>query len=160
LLDTLTLNPVGEPGNTVDAPSINFDFKFLETLNNPPNNGDCVSGTPEPCGDLWGFIGIQNTNLEFDFQGNTYYASVLVLGQNPGDASPIAELDIDQCTALGFDEGCQGFITNENAATTAKFGFAITVAPTSVPLPAAVWLFGSALVGFAGFSRFRKSNKA
>lgn len=28
--------------------------------------------------------------------------------------------------------------------------------PNAVPLPAAVWLFGSAIVGFAGFSRYKK----
>jgi len=28
--------------------------------------------------------------------------------------------------------------------------------PAAVPVPAAVWLFGSALAGFAGFSRFKK----
>jgi len=29
-------------------------------------------------------------------------------------------------------------------------------APSPVPLPAAVWLFGSAILGFVGFSRFKK----
>lgn len=32
-----------------------------------------------------------------------------------------------------------------------------TPAPPTVPLPAAVWLFGSALLGFTGFRKFRKA---
>jgi hypothetical protein len=34
----------------------------------------------------------------------------------------------------------------------------VSVAPAAVPLPAAVWLFGSAMMGFLGFSK-RKSGK-
>jgi hypothetical protein len=35
-----------------------------------------------------------------------------------------------------------------------------SISPAPVPLPAAVWLFGSALLGMFGFSRTKKSEKA
>ncbi|PVV22984.1 MAG: hypothetical protein B6D74_08735 [gamma proteobacterium symbiont of Ctena orbiculata] len=48
-----------------------------------------------------------------------------------------------------------GFALNAlNDKIYSDYGFKITASP--VPLPAAIWLFGSALIGFIAFSRRRK----
>jgi len=69
-------------------------------------------------------------------------------------------LDQGECAALGFGQTtCIGFKTEEVVDTSARFGFTISKV-SEVPLPGAVWLFGTALLGFGGLSRFKKNRKA
>lgn len=165
VLDTLTLTPkLPAVGTDQSAPNITFNFQFRET----PNAGSgspatCAGGEPVPaagCGDLFGFAGIPNLNQPFTYDGNDYFASVLVLGTD-FSASPIAFLNDGQCAALGFTTGtsgerCQGFKTAENAATTVRFGFVVTTEKAFVPEPGTLALMGLALLGL-GVTRYRKT---
>ncbi len=141
--DTLTLTPVlPNPGPSIDAPAIDFVFKFLET----PNAGPCAGGTATPCGDLFGLVSVPTLNLPFTYDGNQYLASILVT-DGQGGASPIGQLLDAECTALGLAAGCQGWRTDEEAATTVQFGFSISTQPVFVPEPAALALMAFGLFG-------------
>jgi len=159
LTDTLTLTPLdnADPGQAqVDAPTITFDFEFRETPNNPPGNPGCAGGTPEPCGDLVGFESIPTLNQAFTYNGNQYFASVLLLNEALDAAAPIAALDPEQCTALSFEGACQGFLTTESARTTINFGFSVTSVPIEVPIAPT---FGLVLAGL-GMLGWRSRQKA
>ncbi|MDP3539949.1 MAG: THxN family PEP-CTERM protein [Azonexus sp.] len=157
LSDTLNLTPFNPAGSSFDVlPALSFSFQFRET----PNNGPCAGGTATPCGDLFGFSGTPNLNIAFDYLGEDYFASILILGPN-FSTSPIAFLNDGQCAALGFTTGtsgmrCQGFLTAENAATTVRFGFVITADPISVPEPGSIALMGLALAAL-GYASKRKN---
>jgi len=164
IFDTLTLTPISPLGSAVAAPNINFNFEFRETPNDP-TSGICAGGESsslgEGCGDLFGFAGIPNLNQAFNYDGQQYFASVLVLGPN-FEVSPIAFLNDGQCAALGYTSGtsgqrCQGFQTAENAATTVRFGFVVTTEPLPVPEPGTLALMGLAILGL-GVMRARKSS--
>lgn len=156
IFDTLTLTPIIPFGAPVAAPNLTFNFEFRET----PNDANCAGGTPNPCGDLWGFSGTQNLNIGFNVDGQDYFASVFVLNENL-NGSPISFLDDAQCSELGFTVGisgqrCQGFLTAEAASTTVQFGFAITTDRIQVPEPHTVALLGLSLLGLARIKKQRK----
>ena len=48
-------------------------------------------------------------------------------------------------------------LASESSGANKEF-YINTLNVSAVPLPAAAWLFGSALLGFAGFKRFKKTN--
>jgi hypothetical protein len=54
-------------------------------------------------------------------------------------------------------EGFWSFTTQGNSDTDGTFGFSSTAMPSAVTVPAAVWLFGTALIGLVGFGKRRKS---
>lgn len=166
LRDTLTLTPVDPAStDTIPLPTIYFGFEFRETN----NAGTCATGTDgnptaNPCGDLWGIPAIDADQLTqyFTYDGVDYAVDIVItqiitdnLGVIQG-AKGLDELGDGQCAALGFDPGCLGFLTPEYDNTTVAFGFVVSV----VPVPAAVWLFGSALLGFAGFKRYKENSAA
>lgn len=61
-----------------------------------------------------------------------------------------ANFDVTLMTSTGFD-------ANGSLAPNCDFGIDCTPPPSAVPVPAAVWLFGSGLLGLVGVARRRKS---
>lgn len=175
IVDTLTLTPylpagyVG--GASVSAPTLTFNFSFLETPNEG-SGGVCAGGRAIPaagCEDLFGF---NPTTLNNPFQYNdvgldgvwgtsddflrTYYASVFVL-DGSGNPFPISQLLPGECTAIGLGAGCFGFRTAEAAQTSAQFAFAVTTLPIVIPEPGSLALVGLAFAGLAGMRRRKQS---
>jgi hypothetical protein len=154
--DTLTLTPqLPDIGTPVSAPELVFDFIFRET----PNAAPCLGETAAPCADLFGIVAVPTLDQEFNYDGNKYFVSVLLINES-GNASPIGTLNNAECQNMGLGEGCQGFRTAESAATTAQFAFAVSAQPIfDVPTPAPLALMG---LGFAvmGLARRAKSNQA
>lgn len=171
--DTLTLTPLlpSSSSVSVDAPTLDFSFHFIETLNGTPCPGGNV-GSSTICGDLFGFKGTPNFNLPFSYgddadygdgKDEQYYASVIVFDPRSESSIPIYWLNDGQCAALGFADGystlattrhnlCQGFITNEGQINQVQFGFAITSVPITVPEPSMPAVIGVALFAL-GLSR-------
>lgn len=176
ITDTLTLTPILPPeyigSPPVPAPTLLFNFKFLETLNNPAS-GICANGLPTPaggCPDLFGFNGVTlNNSFTYADSGldgilgngddfvRTYFASVFVLDDS-GNAFPLQQLVAGECSILGLNPGCFGFRTPENAVTTAQFAFAITTEPIVIPEPGSLALMGLSLAAL-GALRQRRQRK-
>lgn len=185
ITDTLTLTPTAPSyySSSVSAPTLIFNFKFQETANagaygaggyGHSGSGYCADGSlagshPQGCPDLFGFSNTLTLNNAFQYAdsgvdgilGNaddfmrTYYASVFVLDEQ-NNAFPLAQLTTGECGVLGFGSSCFGFSTAEATHTTAKFAFAVTTEPLSIPEPGSLVLFGLALAGL-GVLRQRKS---
>lgn len=160
--DTLTLTPtmdedgpvVGGPG--VPAPDIAFDFKFAETVNSLPC--DIASPPGSICDDIFAFeLPGGGLNQSFDYDGNQYFAQVLLLNEDLNGPAPITALGSTICTLMGLSNTCLGFHTRENERTTVSFGFAISTERIPVPLPSTLALFGLGLLGL-GYRAKRKAS--
>jgi hypothetical protein len=89
----------------------------------------------------------QNPTLEFDITATgdsvaSYYA--LSSGNGANNTYFVAHVG-------GFES--QGKDSNGNDITSAWFGGGTPYEASVVPVPAAIWLFGTALIGFVGMSR-------
>jgi hypothetical protein len=149
ITDTLTLTPtVPTVGSTVDGPTLVFNFKFSETENFPAS-GICSDGTLSSsytggCPDLFGFSNTNTLSQLITYDGNDYYASVLVLDEDGNPTFGIGTLTDGECSVLGLANGCLGFRTTEDEATTVRFGVFVSV----IPEPGTLALLGLALAGF------------
>jgi hypothetical protein len=92
-------------------------------------------------------VDLSETNLSCDQTPGAYPAEIaLPAGAIPFDFSDLADINWLTLT-VGTSEGLGG----EQTDTYVQYN----MTPSAVPVPAAAWLFGSALVGLAGIGRRR-----
>ncbi len=143
LTTTLNLVAVDPALGQAFNDSITFNVNFFES---PNVAGSCIPGSASVCDDIF-VISFESLNNSFDFDGDTYFVSVVTLG------GALVPLPNATCAAAGAANGCFGFTTPENEATSVPFGIMITTRP--VPAPGALALMGLGLLGL-GYSRRRK----
>lgn len=128
-----------------------MDGTFIAT------NDDCTSDPANDCDDFlvdydedWGDFAMFDSLLDWELDAGTYIVALALYGQ-----------DLQQMPSLG-DIIWTGY-NNFNGRSSAwaldisgEFVSDATTNPSQVPVPAAVWLFGSALMGLTGIKR-RKS---
>jgi hypothetical protein len=122
------------------------------------NIGDTYS-SPQPYGNfLDSYTLTVDGSMDVVFEGSHYgmYGEDLLLTNlNTNDQYHLAE-DFNEVLSLGSGEyifTISGFALNAIDDATAS-DYDLTM--SAVPLPAAAWLFGSALLGFVSYSRRRK----
>ena len=126
-----------------------------------------VSTTPSLQPTYAGIIGDQslwfNATSEVRTVGQTGYAGATTWGDNLSGgvltvAGAIGSLDL---TLIGFDASFNSVVTNLGPVSLSSAGLLATgAAPAPVPVPAAAWLLGSALIGMAGMARRRDDEVA
>lgn len=141
----------------------NFDTSSANSGTALSPNASCIG----PC--LLSFDYIKDTE-----GGSTYDTIDITIIQNSTDffASTITSdptayqpFSFDLTTLVGLDTtslfNVEFFFDTVDAISNGDAGvridnFSVGTPVSAVPVPAAVWLFGSAIAGFAGFSRFKK----
>jgi hypothetical protein len=152
-LELTRLEPPDDPNSNpqpVDAETLTIPFKFFET----PNDCNNTTGVCTDASDDYFALAIDafpSGDILFEYEGHDYLLSVLVFDPFDLGADPLIALGGDRCGAVGLESNCVGFVTEESSVTTRQFAFEIN----AVPLPAAAWLFASALgvVGYMGKRR-------
>ncbi|EMR12495.1 hypothetical protein MPL1_09922 [Methylophaga lonarensis MPL] len=128
----------GTEASSVDF-NLTFDFVAPNAFQETFSYNFALDNTVNPQGDT---VTVLTAAPEYfyTFEGNDYYFEL-----------------------LGFSYGGQVFDTifaKELKGKTVKLLGQFTSIPSEVPLPAAVWLFGSGLMGFMAFRRRAKANAA
>ena len=94
-------------------------------------------------------------------EGNAYYLFSFDASDPTNTADFIKYQSYGDCTALGMmGTACMTGKTDSmmTGGTMMAYASGLTITEvTSVPVPAAVWLFGSSLIGFLGASRRKNS---
>ncbi|MEO0501551.1 MAG: THxN family PEP-CTERM protein, partial [Pseudomonadota bacterium] len=124
---SLTPSVPATPGNV--PLDMMFQVNFLETPNNG-SGGTCADGTPvgangPGCRDIFA-IELGDLEFPFEFDDNFYN---LTFSELTGILAPLGGAP---CAAVGLAADCIGFMTEEEADTTAQFQLAIE----SVEVPA------------------------
>jgi len=151
LTATLPSPPFGG-GPTVNAPTLEFHIKFIETLN-APANGICFDGSlvgaPENAGGCRDLFVLLNPGelVPVSFVIDDFKYTVTITGAGLQTLAPGA------CAALGLPAGCVGFPTQENRGNDFNPGFMITA--QFIPEPDALALIGLSLA-IAGVARRRR----
>lgn len=153
LTDALQLTPIAPiSGPTFDAPTLNFNILFQETVNDPAS-GVCADGTLRSdavnaagCRDIFVLSNPgELTGGSFVFDDYLYTVTITAAGLGP--------LSNAACAAAGASAGCIGFLTAENQENTLQPFFQITA--QFIPEPGMLALLGLGL-GALGFTRRRK----
>ena len=105
-------------------------------------------------------VGVSATNVAVKFSGNIFGEISNFAGTLNGVALEFSTATVGNAIAkflVGNVSGATDYtlVLSGNAGNGASYGGSIAVAP--VPVPAAVWLFGSALMGMLGVSRRKKA---
>ena len=143
LTNTVVLNPF-IPDNPALTP---FDFVFSISFTETPNvSGTCaVAGSPTPCNDIFVLnSGLLNSSFDYDDGTgiSTYFVNIF-----PTTGGVLSQLENSACAAAGEENGCIGFSTPENQATTLAFGFTISTEPLQIPEPGMLALLGLGMMG-------------
>lgn len=127
----LTLS--GSGSGTVTPGPFDFNFSIFES----PNNADCPTwqASSTPCDDK---ISFTPESKQFTLDGQLYSFNLLGFYKNPATLDP-------------------NMITSEQTTSSNWLYASITeVSTTPVPVPAALWLLGSGLLGLAGFAKRKR----
>lgn len=135
-----------------------FGLNDWEFLGKNENTGGDFDGTGAAYGDL--DLTITGTTLAGDWSisgytdGSTTYNSVMLVFKDGSDIPPyyVAYL-LDGSTSGTYETP---FLSDPQLNPKNISHISIYGSLTAVPLPAAVWLFGSALIGLFGIGRLRK----
>lgn len=130
------------------ATSVDFSLKFdFVTPNNMVQNftynfglDNTLNSYPNPDGDFVFGLSAVPQSL-FSYEGKDYYFELLGFYDGQGELS-------------------DSIFAEELAGQTAHLMGQFSSLPSEVPLPAAVWLFGSGLMGFMAIRRRAKSQQA
>jgi len=145
---TVTAFPNGDPVN-------GFDYGELNLVGYATNDGQHFGDVSN----IASGVGGTSVGATFDLQPGVY--TVYVAGN---DSSLLSGYLAALFASAGLPVGpencttCAGR-TLDISAYRAKFGFDITTSVQAVPIPAAVWLFGSALGGLGLFGRRKSASK-
>ncbi|MDH3380209.1 MAG: VPLPA-CTERM sorting domain-containing protein, partial [Gammaproteobacteria bacterium] len=152
------------PSNTLpNQPGFVFDFFVADA--------DIAAGTPVFFNMLFGDYDIIPAEIRFTFEDTSTRTIAVTTQNSPAGEdgliqSAFAALDfVDVFTAaLVGPSGWDGFLGVDFVAPNepyTAFDFvelSVTpITPNPVPVPAAIWLFGTALIGLVGFSKRKKA---
>ena len=151
-----TISPVnGSSYNTLYSPAGNTDLGYNISAAGTAYAGSTVSemahlfyntlgnkGLYNTAGNVQSGWGLSNTG-PFDLQAGAYWSGT--------------DLSVSLAWLFSFSDGVQTYtdVSNFNLFAWAVRSGDVPVSGASVPIPAAGWLFGSALLGLAGWARRR-----